>query len=220
MFADIRLAMKPYFLSSDPNIANIGRALAISLALHAALIAWGHLLLATPAARTAKALRVRLVDAVLPAPAATPLALPQPELLMPEDTPRKAAATPPRKTRPREVRSPKPAAPRLARPAEAPQQADMRAGPPMLAGEAARKAGAQIARQLLYPPEAIARGLEGEALVLLFLDESGNAIAARIEASSGHAILDEAAVRAARTLRSLPSGAPREAVLPVRFRLR
>ena len=90
----------------------------------------------------------------------------------------------------------------------------------MLAGDAARKAGEQVARQLLYPAEAIARGLEGEALVLLFLDEAGNAIAARIEASSGHAILDEAAVRAARTLRSLPSSAPREAVLPVRFRLR
>jgi len=58
------------------------------------------------------------------------------------------------------------------------------------------------------------------ALVLLFLDESGNAIAARIEASSGHALLDAAAVRAARTLRAMPASTPREAVLPVRFRLR
>jgi len=90
----------------------------------------------------------------------------------------------------------------------------------MLAGEAARKAGEQIARELYYPPEAIERGLEGEALVLLFLDESGNAIAARIEASSGHALLDAAAVRAARTLRAMPASTPREAVLPVRFRLR
>ncbi len=89
-----------------------------------------------------------------------------------------------------------------------------------LAGEAARKAGEQIAQELFYPPEAIERGLEGEALVLLFLDESGNAIAARIEASSGHAILDAAAVRAARALKSLPASAPREALLPVRFRLR
>lgn len=90
----------------------------------------------------------------------------------------------------------------------------------MLAGDAARKAGEQIARELFYPPEAIERGLEGEALVLLFLDESGNAIAARIEASSGHALLDAAAVRAARTLRAMPASAPREAVLPVKFRLR
>lgn len=93
-------------------------------------------------------------------------------------------------------------------------------GARMLAGEAARTAGEQVARQLFYPPDAIARGLEGEALVLLFLDEGGNAVAARIESSSGHALLDEAAVRAARTIRSLPASAPREAVLPVRFRLR
>jgi protein TonB len=89
-----------------------------------------------------------------------------------------------------------------------------------LSGDAARKAGEQISKQLFYPAEAIERGLQGETLVLLFLDESGNAVAARIEASSGHALLDEAAVRAARTLRSLPASAPREAIVPVRFRLR
>ena len=82
------------------------------------------------------------------------------------------------------------------------------------------KAAAQLARDLPYPPEAIERGLQGEALVLLFLDAAGNAIAARIEASSGHALLDDAALRAARTLRALPASAPREALLPVRFRLR
>ncbi len=89
-----------------------------------------------------------------------------------------------------------------------------------LSGDAAQSAGEQMARELLYPPEAIERGLQGEALVLLFLDQSGNAVAARLEASSGHALLDDAAVRAARTLRALPAGAPREALLPVRFRLR
>ena len=57
-------------------------------------------------------------------------------------------------------------------------------------------------------------------MVLLFLDNAGNAIAARLEATSGHAILDDAAVRAARQLRALPDSAPREALLPVRFRLR
>ena len=57
-------------------------------------------------------------------------------------------------------------------------------------------------------------------LVLLFLDTGGNAIAARLESSSGHALLDDAAVRAARTLRALPGSAPREALVPVRFRLR
>ncbi|MDE2440909.1 MAG: energy transducer TonB [Betaproteobacteria bacterium] len=71
-----------------------------------------------------------------------------------------------------------------------------------------------------YPAEAIARGLEGEALVLLIIDDSGQVVAARIEQSSGHAILDDAALRAARTLKSLPAGDPRQTILPIRFRLK
>lgn len=71
-----------------------------------------------------------------------------------------------------------------------------------------------------YPPEAIARGLEGEVLVLIIIDESGRVTAARVEQGSGHRILDDAALRAVRSLRSLPADAPREALLPVRFRLR
>jgi len=220
MFADSRLAMNPYSPASNPNL---WRAVALSLALHAMLLASGLWLpkSRSPAAHPKDLLRVKIADPVIPAPETQPV-VSQPELRMPEDTPRKAVTTPARKTMPREVRSakPPPPPPRLSRPGPAPGRAEIAAGPPMIAGEAARKAGEQIARQLFYPPEAIERGLEGEALVLLFLDASGNVIAARIEASSGHALLDEAAVRAARTLRSLPSNAPREAVLPVRFRLR
>ena len=71
-----------------------------------------------------------------------------------------------------------------------------------------------------YPEEAIARGLEGEVLVLIIIDESGQVTAARVEQGSGYRILDDAALRAVRSLRSLPADAPREALLPVRFRLR
>jgi protein TonB len=92
--------------------------------------------------------------------------------------------------------------------------------PQRLEGDAARRALEQLARELPYPPEAVERGLQGEALVLLFLDGGGDVIAARLENSSGHALLDEAALRAARRLRALPASAPREALLPVRFRLR
>ena len=67
---------------------------------------------------------------------------------------------------------------------------------------------------------AFAQGLEGEVQVLLIINESGTVSAARVEQSSGQAILDEAALRAVRSLRSLPADAPREVVLPVRFRLR
>ncbi len=89
-----------------------------------------------------------------------------------------------------------------------------------LGGAAASVVAEQLQRELPYPPEAIERGLQGEALVLLFLDAAGNAIAARIEASSGHSLLDDAALRAARSLRALPGSAPREVLLPVRFQLR
>ena len=72
---------------------------------------------------------------------------------------------------------------------------------------------------LFYPPEAIAQGLQGEVLALFVLDESGSVIAARVEQGSGHPLLDTAALGAVRALRALPAAAPRETLLPVRFRL-
>jgi len=174
----------------------LGWSLAISIALHALLIAapaWrGNPQPQTP-------LTVSLRETLTPLAVSAPKipAAELPKLQLPEKMPRKSAA------RPAPAPVPRPAAPVA-----------------VLSGQAARVAGEQLARELLYPIEAIERGLQGEALVLLFLDESGNAIAARLEASSGHALLDDAAVHAARTLRSLPASAPREALLPVRFRLR
>lgn len=79
---------------------------------------------------------------------------------------------------------------------------------------------AQQRAGLFYPPAAIRQGLEGEALVLLLIDTQGTVVAARIETSSGHALLDEAALQAVRRLRTLPADAPQETLLPVRFRLR
>lgn len=73
---------------------------------------------------------------------------------------------------------------------------------------------------LPYPLEAVERGLEGDVMVRVFLDDAGNVIDSRLEASSGHALLDAAALRAARTLRALPDSSARETVIPVRFRLR
>lgn len=187
--------------------STLGRALAVSLILHAGLIAFGTRLAALlpPVTRPSFApLKVRLAE-----PASVPVA--QPALLMTQDTAPEA--------RPAASRVAEPVVKRPTRPGPVPR-ADAPAGVPVLRGEAGRTAATQIARELFYPLEAIERGLEGETLVLLFLDASGNAVAARIETSSGHAILDEAAVRAARTLRSLPDNAPREALVPVRFTLR
>jgi protein TonB len=180
----------------------LGWALVISILLHALLIAapaWRG----RPAAQSSITVALRPSPAAQEPPAAVPLLAPPPVRAQPKPVLPATAR-------------PNPSADRPPAPPPARQTVSLQ----RLSGEAARLAGEQMARELHYPVEAIERGLQGEALVLLFLDESGNAVAARLEASSGHALLDDAAVRAARTLRALPSSAPREALLPVRFRLR
>jgi periplasmic protein TonB len=187
----------------------LGRSLALSLLLHAAAIS-GIAQLALPPPRISPPaqpeLKVSLRDPLIvpdtPVPAPRQVTVPpRAKLMLPRESPRNPGAA--------VLLAPD------ARPA-----APSAASPPRLTGEAALKAAEQLQRELLYPREAIERGLQGEALVLLFLDASGNAIAARLEASSGHQLLDDAAVRAARTLRALPDSAPRDVLLPVRFRLR
>jgi periplasmic protein TonB len=180
----------------------LGRALALSLILHAAAIAglwrfsWSPPRIAPPAQPEIKvSFRTPPVMPALstkPDTLASPPALPR--LLLPQAS----------------LQNPKPAARAVPQPSS----------PAWIEGAAALRAAEQLERELLYPREAIERGLQGEALVLLFLDAAGNAMAARLESSSGHALLDDAAVRAARTLRALPDNAPREVLLPVRFRLR
>ena len=189
----------------------LGRSLALSLILHAAAFA----VIAQLAARAPRIgnplprdLTVSLRE--LPAPG-TP-APSRPQALPPQDSPRNANPVAPAGIAPK----PREAAVLLG----AMPMPTSPGSPPRIAGAAALSAAEQLRNELLYPREAIERGLQGEALVLLFLDSSGNAIAARLEASSGHQLLDEAAVRAARTLRALPDSAPRDVLLPVRFRLR
>lgn len=86
--------------------------------------------------------------------------------------------------------------------------------------EIRRQFARQQAQGNFYPSEAIAQGQEGEALVLMILDERGQVVAARIEQGTGFPVLDAAALRAVRALHSVPADAPRETVIPVRFRLR
>ncbi len=73
---------------------------------------------------------------------------------------------------------------------------------------------------LFYPPEAVARGIEGEVRLLLTLDAEGAIRDAQVAASSGHKLLDEAAVKAAMAMGRLPETGAREVLLPVVFRLR
>ena len=194
----------------------LGPAVALSIALHALALSFGlQPLTIRPPKPPSSELKVHLSEQ--PKPAAPEA--PAPRLTLPEPQ-QNAIATPPMAAAKPPTAKPvtQPSA-RLAPPDDA-RQRKPEPSIPRLSGDAARKAAEQLARELPYPAEAIERGWQGEALVLLFLDNAGSVVAARLESSSGHAILDDAAVRAARQLRSLPDSAPREALLPVRFRLR
>ena len=90
--------------------------------------------------------------------------------------------------------------------------------PRTLRPEALRRAETALSKHLFYPPEAVARGLEGEVILLLNLSDSGQLISASIARSSGHTILDQAALDAARNLGALP-GNSRQTLFPVNFRL-
>ncbi len=180
----------PHFLTTR-NEFRLLLALAASLLLHV-LPFVAHLITPARPPPPSRPLAVTLRE-----PPAIPLP-PPPPLILPEPPPAPAKPPPPRP--------------------------EKREKPPVTA-----KTWTQAVRQHLkklddsgqfYPEEAIARGLEGEVLVLIIISEDGQVTAARVEQGSGHRILDDAALRAVRSLRSLPADAPREALLPVRFRLR
>lgn len=83
--------------------------------------------------------------------------------------------------------------------------------------DAARR---KLAEHVYYPEEAVARGLEGEVRLLLSLETDGTISDVQVAGGSGHAILDQAAQRAAWSLGRLAGMDRREIILPVLFRLR
>jgi len=179
-------------------------AFGASLALHAAALLLPALVL--PRALRADDAAVTFITARL-APSVPAKSAPPPEVL--KNT---IEAPPPERERaaPRPPRPPSPvkAAPKPRPPAE------------RLAGEALERTLGQLSQTLLYPPEAVRRGLEGEVVVMLELDAAGGIVAASVASGSGHAILDEAALRAARRLGTLgPAVGGKAVLLPVRFRL-
>lgn len=90
--------------------------------------------------------------------------------------------------------------------------------PKNLRGTSLRRAQGMLSKHLFYPPPAVAQELEGEVVLLLTLDAAGQIHALDIAKSSGHALLDEAALNAARHIGALP-GNPRQTLLPITFRL-
>lgn len=82
-----------------------------------------------------------------------------------------------------------------------------------------RHAQRKLAEHLFYPAEAIAKGLEGDVRLLLTLDQDGGILDAQVVSSSGHRLLDQAALDAAHAMRRVPNTGMRELILPVEFRL-
>ena len=96
--------------------------------------------------------------------------------------------------------------------------------PPQAKPKATAKREVQIAQRklsqhLFYPPEAISRGIEGEVRLIVKLSADGAVDNVSIAASSGHPLLDNAAIKAAYAMGSLTGATSRELILPVIFRL-
>jgi protein TonB len=178
----------------------LGFALLASLLLHLAVL-WPASLAMTNA--ELPPLPMPVLEAVLTAPAlATPAAKLEEAIAEPN-----LADSPPSEARPPAV-SPTPTFPRTS----------PRSKPRPLKGRALNTALAELARQDFYPREAIERGIEGDVIVLLALSPTGEVLSASVATSSGHGILDAAALAAVRRIHRLPTGQP-QALLPVQFRL-
>lgn len=82
-----------------------------------------------------------------------------------------------------------------------------------------QEAQRKMSEYVFYPPEAVTRGIEGEVRLILKLSAEGSVEDVVVGASSGHPILDNAAIKAAYAMGKLTGVTSRELILPVSFRL-
>lgn len=167
-------------------------ALALSALTHALFLLWPERTAEIPRPEPAPALQVRLHAA----PAAPVQDAPEPDDPLLKDTRSEQVAPTPRP--PPVIRAPR--------------------GTTVTA-EAREQAQQKLNRHVFYPPQAIEQELEGEVTLRLLLDASGRVIDAAVMAGSGHALLDRAALDAARQIGRIDAGGARELLLPVVFRL-
>ncbi|HYH18538.1 MAG TPA: energy transducer TonB [Azospirillum sp.] len=192
----------------------------------------------------------------VPVPVPNPVVAPVPEPLaepLPEPPPVEAevALPDPPKPPPKPKEKPKPQPPRVERPKPAPAPGPTppaAAAPtvpappaPVAAAPAPGPASTQVSRAVpawqglvlghlerhkRYPRLAQIRRLEGVAQVRFILDRQGRVLSARLEKSSGHAILDEETVSLVERASPLPTPPPEmpqeriELVVPVQFFVR
>lgn len=171
-------------------------ALALSLTLHASLV-FPELLGRLAAAPPRPALQATL--RLPPKPETPPPA--EPLLKNTIDT----EQTPPKQQPPPALKPPPPATP----PAK----------PKTAAKREIQIAQKKLSKFQFYPTEAVARGIEGEVRLIVKLSADGAVENVSIAASSGHPLLDNAAIKAAYAMGRLTGATSRELILPVVFRL-
>jgi protein TonB len=159
--------------------------------------------------------------------------------------PEKVEPMPIKKEKPREKDSPAPAEPKQVE-QKAPRQeeekpktamavksgAETREGTPLHASVVAapKEQGVKTGVRRLdnrkpdYPEAARVRNLQGNVMIVMEVSAEGNVVSVMVHESSGHPILDDAALRFSQTLRFIParSGSIPVAAsvyLPIRFRL-
>jgi protein TonB len=166
-----------------------------------------------------------LKDPIKPQPRRLVTERPEPQPPTPKPAPPAKPPPPPPADRPAE---PPPASPPVAANEPAPRRSLDLSIPAEGRGRRAERLSPQelnetltrLSEAMLYPSEALRRGLEGEVVILVELGESGRILGAEIASGSGHAMLDDAAVRAVLRLGTLgASTAHRTILLPVRFRI-
>jgi protein TonB len=149
-----------------------------------------------------------------PAPVAQKPPAPEPVQKPPAPEPKPAA--PPPASSPLAAVEP---APRRPLDLSIPQDARSRS-PERLSPQELSETLTRLSETMLYPSEALRRGLEGEVVIMVEIGDGGRILGAEIASGSGHPVLDDAAVRAVRRLGNLgPTTAHRTILLPVRFRI-
>ena len=106
-------------------------------------------------------------------------------------------------------------APQITKPAPHAPRPAIRSAAPQDVQIAKRK----LSKTQFYPPQAVERGIEGDVRLILKLSADGAIDDVSLAASSGHPILDNAAIKAAYAMGKLSGVVSRELILPVSFRL-
>jgi protein TonB len=198
----MRKSQKSYRRDSLRGRERYGLALLVSLMIHLALFSLAHrwLEMREPLVPPKQPLSATLVLSAPPTPMEE---MPELKNTMEDDVrpvvPPPAAVAPMRPTE----KSPAPSTPAQA-----------------LQGPALERAQTRLSDQLLYPPDALEQGIQGEVIVLIKLDAHAGIVDVSVASSSGSQSLDEAALRAVRNLRRIHGAGAAKILFPVRFEIR